>query len=281
MPEVIRPSFPPLYWREIFSTGSAYDEAGILVLKAIPLSEASRPKAKKQFLEGVGGARSRIASLQNAINAVLLEPTLADSNRTAFAIKASLDSFADTPTNQPATSALKNAETLANLVEQGLIGHLQLAETPIDYYHVANSLYFFAVSLHLGVLFLADQTRKDNNARLCGHIGRSFANRSRAVEVARLVGAKRVSDVDEELTLIDELGPVWGTNFTIRVDGRVVYNDTFAGSRGIPRRTINEVRAQAKAMRDSLVKSNGDAVSAEVTQAYDLVDGTGRVVCRP
>ena len=280
MTEIIRPSSPALYWREVASTGTAYTDIANLTINAIPIAENSRPRAKKQFLETFAGARQQIAALQESINRLLIEPTLTEPSAGAFALKATIDDFASTSSSQPNTQALDNAKAQANRIEQKLIAHLQLTETPIDYYHVGNALYLFAISLHLGLLFLADQNRRDNNAALCSFIRGLLDNRTRALEVARLVGAKRVSEVDEDLVLIDELGPVWGTNFTIRVDGRVVYTDTFAGSRGIPRRGLNEVRDQARAMRESLIRSNADAVAAELTQTYDLMSEFTRIVCQ-
>jgi hypothetical protein len=275
MANVIQPSSANAYWYEIFKCASAYEEIGSLVLNAIPFAENDRPTALTHFFESFAGIGSQIEQLQTSVNQKLIETTLTEPSGDLFGIKASLDEFKKLG-NQ---SILVNVVTRSNEIVARLAGFLAHDDTPADYYHVANGLLFALVSLRAAAFFLFDRSQADVNGTVCMDLRQSLGDRARGVETARTVGRNRVSEVNEELTLIDELGPVWGTIFSIRVDGRVVYDDTFGGARGIPHRNINDVRNQARQMHDSLLQSNADFVSADLKKAYDTADATSLVVC--
>jgi hypothetical protein len=275
MTRIVSEPSASLYWREVSACSSAAHTLGSLIFNAIPFAENDRPTALRQFARNWTGLGPQISQLKKSIGNRLTERTLADRSAEVFAIQATIDNYMQLPSE----GIFDNVILQSNVTAQTLMGYLALDETPADYYDVANGLLNALTSLRAVVFFLFDRPQKEIYAAVCADIAGSLINRTRGIESARTVGRNRVSDVDEELTLVDELGPVWGTIFTIRVDDRVVYHDTFSGPRGIPRRGLNEVRQQARSMQESLAASNADAASVAVKTAYAAADGVSSVVC--
>lgn len=275
MTRIVSEPSESLYWREVSACASAAHTVGSLVFNAIPFAENDRPTALRQFARNWAGLGPQIRQLEQSIGSKLTEATLVDRSGEVFGAKAALDEYL----RLLSEGILDNIVTQSDVTARTLMGYLAHDDTPIDYYDVANGLLNALTSLRAVTFFLFDRPREERHAAVCSELASSLVNRNRGIESARAVGRNRVSSVDEELTLIDELGPVWGTIFTIRVDGRVVYHDIFAGPRGIPRRGLNEVRKQARLMQESLVVSNADAASMAVKGSYTAADGVSGLVC--
>jgi hypothetical protein len=275
MTKVIQPSSQDSYWLEVFSSAAAYERIGLEVLGAVPFGESDRQTALKRFAANFEGIGPLIDQLQVPVTKKLLDPTLRDRAANVAAIDLSISEFI----KLGSAGILDTVVRLSDDSVSNIASFLAHADTPPDFYHIANALLVAITAFRAATFFLFDRPKNDIDATVCADLRKSLGDRSRGLENARTVGRNRVSEVGEELVLLDELGPVWGTNFTITVDGRLVYSDTFAGSRGIPRRTVTEVRQTAEAMRDSLRQSNANVVAAELKKSYDACDVVSGLVC--
>ncbi len=135
-------------------------------------------------------------------------------------------------------------------VTQGKIEQYLNADTPDDFYHAYATLNAALVGIRLQLLALSGG---DFKMQLTGFINL----RAAAIDVAQRIGRQRVSEVQEKLILIDELGPVFGTEFTIKQDGKHAFWATFSPEGGPG---LNEVRQKAKERRTEI--SNGCAAAA-------------------
>ena len=192
-----------------------------------------------------------------------------------LAIKDLLDEYARTHAQQNLT----DAQSQSGEEKRIIMGLLNSRETSDEFFHIYGTLFCMLISLRVSCFVLLRLSRPDLYAQVCEELNDVLRYRDHGIEIARQIGRNRVSPVRERRFLVDELGPVWGTTFTIMVDGRVVYTDEFAANREVPRRDISEVREQAHAMRDTLAERLAATVSEPLRTFYTNVDTLKPIVC--
>jgi hypothetical protein len=273
---ILQPSSPDVYWREVNAIASEYFAIGSLIVRAIPFDESNRTRAVAQCLTNLRGIERQVTNAEDALRGRLSLLILRDQSDQIIKFRKDLYSFVEAQSQ----GILDNLTTDSDSAVLNLGNALRNNDTPADYYHVANAMLYVVLALRIASFFLFDRPVAEVTRAVCREMTDLLGTAERALEIARIVGRNRVSGVDEELILIDELGPVWGTTFSIRVDGRVVYTDTFAGSREVPRRSLNEVRARADRMQSELATTNATAVADGIKSHYDLVDMIKARTCR-
>lgn len=67
--------------------------------------------------------------------------------------------------------------------------------------------------------------------------------------------------------------------FSIKVDGKSVYNETFYGVRQRPQRNIADMRREARQKRDELAERYADLVSEDIRRCYDTAQALSQAIC--
>lgn len=276
MSTTILASSEALFWHDLAAHAAPYATLGNTLLAAARLDdEVTAEDAEQHILAQLGDLQRQFESLRASIATQLTDEALIVHAGKVLAIKKLLDEYSST--HQVAN--LTDAQRDSGVEKQIIMGILDSRETAAEFFHVYGTLLCMLISLRVTCFVLLRLERRDLYARTCIELTDVSRYRDHGINVAREIGRNRVSPVRERRFLVDELGPVWGTTFTILVDGRVVYTDEFAANREIPRRDISEVRAQAHAMRETLAERYAQAASEPLRMFYLSVDALKPIVC--
>lgn len=274
-PKVLNTVSDDAYIADLAAYTSPFTTLGFFVLSVLPFLETDSNATERLILGRLDEISRQIRELRALFEQRLAELTLRERTGEVLGIQEAVEEFV----RLRSQGILDNVTTDSAVTKRKILGYIADAETPIGYYHAYNSLLCTLIPLRIWTFFFFGRPRRDLVALVCGELRDLLANRERGTEVARTLGRNRVSGVSEELILIDELGPVWGTTFTIKVDGKVVYSETFAGIRQIPRRNIADMRRESREKREELAERYAELMSEDVRRCYDAADALSRAIC--
>lgn len=263
--QIIKPTADQLYWYELASYAAPYATVASFVLSIY--AAAKQDEVNAAILKKLDEISAQIRQLKDSIERKLNDILLKERAGEVLGIRESLLDYQ----RLKSVGILDNITTDSAQTKRKIAAYLSDAGTPDDYFHAYNALYVMLLPLRATCFNLYERPRSDTDPLLLKEIDDLLSVKDRAILVARTVGANRVAATQEPV-LIDELGPVWGTDFSVYVDGRVVYSETFSprnhdlAERRTRWRLKHEETANAKAEDavSELVKCHQAAESARV-----------------
>ena len=274
MSEVIASSSEDLFWFHLAAHASPYATLGNAVLSVVPLG-ADAAASEAEILRKLDELKLQFDALRASIAQQITDDRVLARTGKVLALKELLDEYGTTRREQ----TLLDVQTASAIEKRSIMELLDSAATPTAYFHVYNTLLCMLVAIRITCFVLLKLEKTRLHSEVCNEIHDAVKYEQRGIDVAHEIGRNRVSGVNERLFLVDELGPVWGTTFTIKVDGKVVYSDQFAGSREFPRRNISDVRSQAQRIREQLADQYAKMVAQDVQRYYDTAHAIEPLVC--
>lgn len=258
---IIQSSPEELYWYGLFKYTSPYAEIGATVIELAKFfSENDLNTATQQLSRKLDELSVQIRQLREFIETKLDDIVLREHSGDVLGIKEALEEYI----RLRSQGILDNIVTHSAQTKSKIEAYLSQDQTPIYYYHAYNTLKCMLLPVRVTCFMLYGRPSPDTSALVRDELHDLLANKERGVEVARVIGRNRVS-YEEEVFLFDELGPTWGTEFGVTVDGRRVYGDMFAPGE----RDLNEKRQRAQQKYKEFQEKKADEVSQGIRKCYD------------
>ncbi|HEY0427636.1 MAG TPA: hypothetical protein VGC76_07615 [Pyrinomonadaceae bacterium] len=263
--KIFQPSSDDSYWYELYKYAQPYAFIGTATLKALIhfLQEADFKTAERLFFRDMEGLYLQVRRIKESLGKVN-DTALKERSMEVLFYKESLDEY----------FGIQNKAILGGVLEESLITKEKIApyhsddQAPIEYYHVYNTLKFALLPLRAATFFLYNRPLDEVIPLFKQEIIDFLENEARGIEVAQTIGRNRVSPMHQELYVADELGPKWGTEFWIAVDGKTVYVDDFSPV-SIPKTEVGAIRNQARQKHAELLDSSAEEVAKDIREAYN------------
>jgi len=245
---VIKPSEGALYWYELAKFASPFATVGSFVLQAISFFSDGQAAAFERLFRKLDELSQQIAELKQSIEAKLDDMVLKERFGEVLGIKESLEEYH----RILSSGILDNIVTDSAQTKRKILAWLDDDRTPVAYLHAYNTLACTLIPLRTASFCLYRRPAPEIKALVKEEINDLLSRSAAAIKAGDTVGRNRVA-YEEKVVLVDELGPVWGTDFIIKVDKTVAYTDSF-----IPRSNdLQAVRNKAKAHFEELKEQNG------------------------
>lgn len=246
--KVINPSDTALYWYELAKFASPFATVGSFIFQAISFFSDGQAAAFERLFSKLDELSQQIAELKQSIEAKLDDMVLKERFGEVLGIKESLEEYH----RILSPGILDNIVTDSAQTKRKMLAWLDDGRTPVAYLHAYNTLACTLIPIRTACFCLYRRPAAEVKALVKDEINDLLSRSAAAIKAGDTVGRNRVT-YEEKVVLVDELGPVWGTDFIIKVDKTVAYTDSF-----IPRSNeLQAVRNKAKEHFEELKVQKG------------------------
>lgn len=258
--KLLTPSSEALYWYEVASYIAPYATIGSFVLNAFSLaSEAAQERRLAEISKKLDEIMHLIVQTKEALEQKMLDIVFKERTGEVLGIHEALQEFRN----------LRNQGMLDNILSDSaqtkrkIKTWIDAPDTPVALRAAYCGLYLSLLPLRIATFELFERPLAQINPLVKDELQDILDVAPASLACSDTVGRSRVGKVKETIILLDEMGPVYGTDFTVLVDADIEFLGAF-----LPRhKNLKETRDNAHARREALATQKGLDAAAPFQQA--------------
>lgn len=243
---VIKPSGKLLYWYEMAKYVAPYATVGSLLLSGFSYSSEVRQEHRlDQIAKQLRELKSLVINMERRIIDKLNDQVLKERSSEVLSYR----EFLQEQTIIQDTVALNLELSNMRTTKHKVLAYVNDVDTPLDYKASYCGLLMSLVSMRIAAFECLDLELAKVNELALDEINELLSYEDVIKATLREVGSKRVHSYEEERLLVDELGPVWGTIFSVMIDDRKLALGSFtpgsnsvSDERRMARKKVEELR---------------------------------------
>ena len=249
------------YWYEVASYIAPYAKVGSFIVSGLTLiSERSQEQRLAEISRKLDEIKTLINRTRAALEKKMNDIPVKDRTGEILGIEETLNEYRI----HGRQGVLDNAVSESALTKGKIRAYIEASDTPLAYRGTYCALYTMLIPLRVAAFEMFDTEASEVNKLVAGELSDLIAISDIAIETSEKIGDRRVTAVQEERFLVDELGPVYGTNFYTSVDGDERTIGTFVPNA----HNIAEVRRTAREVRDGFAAIKASEASAPFRTAF-------------
>lgn len=253
--KIIQPSSEALYWYEVVSYIAPYATIGSFILSAFSLaSETVQERRLAEISRKLDEIMHLVVEASRALEQKMLDIVLKERTGEVLGFHEALLEFR----NLQSQGILDNILSDSAQTKRKIKTFIDAPDTPDALRSAYCGLYLSLLPLRIATFELFKLPLAQINPLVNDELQDMLDVEPLSVKTADAIGRNRVGPVKQVVVLIDELGPVYGTEFFVQIDGESHSLGFFQPWKKNHAEVIN----QAHARRDALATENG-ALAAE------------------
>lgn len=257
--QILQPTTSQLYWFELASYVAPYATVGSFLITAgmAFFHENDNEARHEAIMQKLNEISQQIEDLRLSLERKIDDMILKERTGEVLGIRESLEEY----------KLLKAQGVLDNIIsdsaqtKQKIASYLDSPDTTLEYYLAYNALKCLLLPLRIATFGLFKIDSANLRVLTKDELRDLLLNRQTAINHLIEIGRNRVT-YDSEVIMIDELGPRYGTELWVDVDGKGVWGKTFSP----PPNDHNELRDE----QEKVFTSTRDTMAATTSQP--LVD---------
>lgn len=250
-----------LYWYEVASYIAPFATIGSLIMTGFSLaSENRQEKRLEEISRKLEEIKNLIINTRISLERKLNDITMKERTGAILGIVESLKEYQSLKSQ----GILDNIITESNTVKGKIKTYIESSDVELEYTAGYCGLYLTLLPLRIATFELYDRPISKINGLVIGETEDILGVEEISISSAETIGSKRVSHVNEDPFELDELGPIVGTTFSVKIDNRTHGVGIFDPRNG----DLNAVRAQARQQRDVFARQKAQEASAPFREVF-------------
>lgn len=252
---------PSTYWSEAVGYLAPYAKIGSLILSGFSLaSELRQEKRLEEISKKLDEIKTLILQSRRALERKLNDIPLRERTGEVLGIEEALNEYR----NLQSQGILDNIISDSAQTKRKIKTFIDADDTPADYRAAYCGLYTTLLPLRVAAFEMFERPIESINPLVKSEMEDLMEVEAISVRTAETIGDRRVSGVQTEAYLVDELGPIFGTHFSVKVDNDRRPLGTFIPGQG----DLATIRGLANETRSTLGAQKATEAAAPFREVF-------------